>query len=270
MKLAPIITAALSLLVAACGLDATGSTAKEDSYESVVRQADAARKSGDLDTAIPLYGRALQANPQGMEAKLGLGQSYLSLGAGDEAAAQFRDVLARRSGDTVARRGLASALLTMGQPDLAEEQLRVALQADNRDYRALNALGVVLDMKGLHGEAQARYREGLALAPDFQALHNNLGLSLAITSQPQEALAQLVPIANGSGADGRVRQNLAFAYAMAGDMANALQTSRRDLSEAYAQRQLSYFIELKNLPVEGRSAEIRRNPAFFPQSGRGA
>ena len=51
---------------------------------------------------------------------------------------------------------------------------------------------------------------------------------------------------------------------------NALQVSRRDLSEAAAQRQLSYFLQLRNLPVEARSAEIRRNPAFFPQGSRGS
>ncbi len=269
MKLAPIFSATMALLVAACGLDATGSTAKEDSYEAVVRKADEARKSGDLDTAIPLYGRALQSNPEGMEAKLGLGQSYLSLGAGDEAAAQFRDVLAKRGGDPTARRGLASALISMGQPELAESQLQAALQADARDYKSLNAMGIVLDMEGRHAEAQARYRAGVAVAPEFAPLRNNLGLSLAISGQAQEAIAQLAPIAASKEADGRVRQNLAFAYAMAGDMEHSLQISRRDLAEPDAQRQLSYFLQLKSLPVDARSAEIRRNPNFFPQGGRG-
>lgn len=268
MRLAPIFAAGLSLLLAACGLDATGSTAKGDSYDVAVRQADQARRTGDLDTAIPLYGRALQANPEGVEAKLGLGQSYLSLGASDEAAAQFRDVLARRSGDTTARRGLASALISMGQPELAVQQLQAALQADPRDYRALNAMGIVLDMQGRHADAQEKYRQGIAIAPEFMALRNNLGLSLAITGEAQEAIAQLLPLAKSSQADGRVRQNLALAYVMAGDMENALQTSRRDLPEAYAQRQLSYFLQLKSLPVEARSEELRRNPSFFPQSSR--
>ena len=68
------------------------------------------------------------------------------------------------------------------------------------------------------------------------------------------------------GADGRVRQNLAFAYAMAGDLEASLQVSRRDLDEVSAQRQLQYFMQLRALPVELRSAELRRNPNFFPQS----
>jgi Flp pilus assembly protein TadD len=253
MKLSPILSASVALLLAACGTDIFGE-AKGGVYESSVKQADEARKSGDLDAAIPLYGRALEAHPNGIEAKLGLGQAYLSAGLADEAAAQFRDVLDKKAGNQIARRGLALALISMGQPELAERQLEAALLADGRDYRTLNAYGVVLDMMGRHAEAQARYRQGIELAPDYVPLRSNFGLSLAISR----------------AADGRVRQNLAFAYAMNGDLENCLLVSRKDLDEQSAQRQLSYFMQLRSLPVEARSAELRRNPSFFPQSAGGA
>lgn len=268
MKLAPILSAVLALLVAACGANDSGMPGHGDSYTMVLEQANASRKAGDMDTAIPLYGRALEVNPEGREAKLGLGQCYLTIGAAGEAAAMFRDVLAKHGGDTTAMRGLAGALIAQGQAELAEQQAMAALEADGRDYRALNTLGIALDMEGRHAEAQARYREGLALSKDSLSLRSNMALSLAISGQPQEAVALLAPVAASSGSDGRVRQNLAFAYAMAGDMTNALQTSRRDLTEASAQRQLSYFIQLRSLPPEARSAEIRRNPNFFPQSAK--
>jgi Flp pilus assembly protein TadD len=269
MKLAPILSAGLALLMAACGAD-VGEGAKGDSYSASVKQADEARKAGDLDSAIPLYGRALQAKPDGVEAKLGLGQAYLAVGAPDEAAALFRDVLERKASDQMARRGLALALISMGQTDLAERQLEAALLADPRDYRTLNAYGVVLDMQGRHAEAQDRYRQGIELAPDYLPLRNNYGLSLAISGQAPEAIAQLAPLASSRGADGRVRQNLAFAYAMNGDLENCLAVSRRDIDEQSAQRQLQYFMQLRSLPVELRSAELRRNPNFFPQAGGGA
>src|SRR5437868_15292120 len=136
MKLAPILSVGLALVVAGCGADIGAGGGSGDSYASSVKQADEARKAGDLDAAMPLYGRALQAKPDGVEAKLGLGQSYLTIGAPDEAAALFRDVLAQRNSNQVARRGLAAALISMGQPDLAERQLDAALQADSRDYRS--------------------------------------------------------------------------------------------------------------------------------------
>jgi len=267
MKLAPIFSAALMLIAAACtGLDPHP---RGDNYEASVKQGDEARQAGNFDMAIPLYGRALQANPQGIDAKLGLGQSYLSIGASTEAAAQFRDVLAKRDSNLVARRGLATALIGMGQPTLAEEQVALVLQSEPSDYRALNVLGVALDMQGRHAEAQANYRRAIQLAPSYLPTRSNFGLSLAITGPPQEAIAQLAPIATARGSDARVRQNLAFAYAMAGDFENSLQISRRDLDEPSAQRQLYYYMQLKAMPVEQRSLEIRRNPNFMPQSGTG-
>ncbi len=269
MKLAPILSVGLALVVAACGSD-VGGGANGDSYDWSVKQADEARQAGDLSAAVPLYNRALQVNPGGVEAKLGLGQAYLSAGAPDEAAALFRDVLEKKAGNQAARRGLALALISMGQPTLAERQLDAALLADGRDWRTLNAYGVVLDMLGRHAEAQAKYRQGIELAPEGVALRSNFGLSLAISGNSQEAIAQLAPLAQSRAADGRVRQNLAFAYAMGGDFEDCLLVSRKDLDEHSAQRQLAYFMQLRSLPVEARSAELRRNPNFFPQSGSGA
>lgn len=264
MKLARIIGAGLMLLLGAC--EGSPSVTSDDAYAAAVRQADEARAAGNVDSAIPLYDRALQANPQGIEAKLGLGQALLSIGAGDEAAAQFRDVLARHGDDSKARRGLAAALIAMGQPTLAEKQIDLALQANANDYHALNLLGVVLDMQGRHAEAQANYRRGIELAPDDPGLRSNYGLSLAITGQPQAAIAQLAPLASSRRATPRMRQNLAFAYAMAGDLGNALQLCRHDMDELFAQRQLAYYAQLRSLSPEQRSAEFRRNPMFVPQN----
>jgi Flp pilus assembly protein TadD len=261
LQLARILIAGLALLLGACD---SPDISHGDDYQASLRQADEARVAGNVDTAIPLYERALQANPGGIEAKLGLGQALLAIGAGDEAAAQFRDVLARHGSDAGARRGLAAALIAMGQPALAEQQIDQALQANANDYHALNLLGVVLDMQGRHAEAQANYRRGLELAPDDSALHSNYGLSLGITGPPEAAIAQLAPLASSRRATPRMRQNLAFAYAMAGDLSNALQLCRRDMDEIYAQRQLAYYAQLRSLPPEVRSAEFRRNPMFVP------
>ena len=266
MKLAPIISAGLALAVAACGVGGDYAAGRSDSYSASVQQADEARKSGAFGEAVPLYGRALRPSRRCRSQGRVLDSRFLSLGAGNEAAAQFRDVLAKHSGDTVARRGLASALLSMGQASLAVGHLTTVLEADPNDYRAMNAMGIALDMQGQHDEAQARYRQAIALAPDFMALRSNMGLSLAISGRGQEAVAQLAPIATHRGADPRVRQNLAFAYAMAGDPTNALAVSRADVTEASAQRQLAYYLMLKNLPLQARSEEIRHNPNFFPRS----
>jgi Flp pilus assembly protein TadD len=270
MKLARIISAGLMLFLGACDPPAV---THGDSYETSVKSADTARASGNFDNAIPLYQRALQADPRGPDAKLGLGQSLLAIGAGDEAAAQFRDVLTRHKDNEEARRGLAAASISTGQLRVAEDQLGIALQANANDIKAINLLGVVLDMHGRHAEAQANYRRGIELAPGDATLRSNYGLSLAITGPADQAIAQLAPLASSQNATPRMRQNLAFAYAMAGDLGNALQLCRRDMDERYAQRQLGYYAQLRSLPVELRSAEFRRNPMFVPgqlSTGRAA
>src|SRR5438094_8166694 len=127
MMRSPFMIACRALVEAASGTDIGDGGGSGDSYASSFKQANEARKAGELDAAMPLYGRALQAKPDGVEAKLGLGQVYLSVGAPDEAAALFRDVLEKRANDQTARRGLAMALISMGQPDLAERQLEAAL-----------------------------------------------------------------------------------------------------------------------------------------------
>jgi tetratricopeptide (TPR) repeat protein len=150
---------------------------------------------------------------------------------------------------------------------LAVAPVDAALRADPGDYRALNLLGDSLDLQGRHAEAQANYRRGIELAPDYMTLRSNYGLSLAITGPPQEAIAQLAPAAGSARADSRMRQNLAFAFAMAGVMENALQLCRRDLDERNAQRQLAYYMQLRALPPELRSAEFRRNPGLVASRG---
>ena len=119
-------------------------------------------------------------------------------------------------------------------------------------------------MQGRHAEAQANYRRGIELAPGDATLRSNYGLSLAITGPPDAAIAQLAPLASSQNATPRMRQNLAFAFAMAGDLSNALQLCRRDMDERYAQQQLAYYAQLRSLPPEVRSAEFRRNPTFVP------
>jgi hypothetical protein len=54
---------------------------------------------------------------------------------------------------------------------------------------------------------------------------------------------------------------------MAGDLENSLALCRKDLDERYAQRQFSYYMQLRGLPVELRSAEFRRNPGLMAARG---
>ena len=79
--------------------------------------------------------------------------------------------------------------------------------------------------------AQGKRGEALAL---LEAARDALdaadhGLALALAGQPNEAIAMLEPAARQAGADSRVRQNLALAYAFAGDWTAARTVAAQDV-----------------------------------------
>ncbi|TPG59759.1 hypothetical protein EAH89_05900 [Roseomonas nepalensis] len=111
--------------------------------------------------------------------------------------------------------------LAAGDAIRAESLLNDALREGSKDAITLSLLGVSLDMQGKQAQAQARYREALALDPAHAGARNNLALSLALSGRGSDAVVILEPLAGGTGAGGRARHNLAVAYAASGDATRA-------------------------------------------------
>ena len=143
---------AVSALLASCsGQVPTQTEIQQDNLDSrakqLVRVADTTRESGDLANAMQLYARAADMRQDWFVPRLRLGETALSVG-------QYPDAL------------------------LAFESTAQLAPKDNRGH---NGAGVVLDLLGMHDEAQQRYISGMEQAPDNGPLRNNLGLSLALS-----------------------------------------------------------------------------------------
>jgi Flp pilus assembly protein TadD len=67
----------------------------------------------------------------------------------------------------------------------------LAIKIKKDDAASYSGLGVALDMMGQHEEAQKNYRTGIKNSKTPFALRNNLALSLAFTSQFDEAITIL-------------------------------------------------------------------------------
>jgi Flp pilus assembly protein TadD len=104
---------------------------------------------------------------------------------------------------------------------------------------------VALDLQDRHDEAQAAYQAALARRPGMTAAQVNLGLSLALTGATDRALAILRPLATDPAADGRVRQNLAVALALAGDAAGAGKVLAAELPPEKIETALAGYAALK-------------------------
>ena len=70
------------------------------------------------------------------------------------------------------------------------------------------------------------------------------GLALALAGRPEDAVAVLDPAARAPGADARVRQNLALAYALGGDWTNARTVAAQDVPADQLDSRIQQWMQL--------------------------
>jgi Flp pilus assembly protein TadD len=119
-----------------------------------------------------------------------------------------------------------------------------------------NGMGVAHDLLGDAAAAQVAYREGLSDDRSLKLL-NNLGLSLALSGDYDEAIAILEEANGFPTAGSRHRTNLALAYALSGQAGRARAIMAMDTDEVSAQRAQAFYTMLASLPDhESRVAAV--------------
>jgi Flp pilus assembly protein TadD len=156
-------------------------------------------------------------------------------------------VLARDPASPGACRGLGRLLLAT-DPAGAEALFQKAVGQQARDVAALNDMGIARDLQGHHTDAQAAYRQALAVTPDLPAATANLALSLSLSGHAEEGMQLLRPLADSAGAAPRLRYDLAAVATMAGDRQEAASLLRNDMPTAKIEDALNGFAALSPLP----------------------
>lgn len=219
----PVLLLSLLLLASCAGNRDTSFSTRPPGLDV----ADVALANGAPDTALHIAQQALAADPRSVPALVRAANAQAALGRRDQAARTFSQALAIAPDSDDAALGLGRLRLATDPAAASAAFLRVTAR-DPRNVAALIDLGIANDLLGRHGEAQGAYRRALDIEPDRVAASVNLGLSLALSHDPQEALRMLRPIASGSMATPRIRQDLAVALALAGDDAGAAAVLRKD------------------------------------------
>ena len=163
----------------------------DPSKVGMAMRAQAALAANDLATAISLGEAAVEYRPNDASFRALLGNIYLASGRYASAERSYHDAL------------------TLAAPD-PQVVLKYAL--------VQIALGKSQDAVAMLGEAQS------LLDPA------DLGLALALAGRASDAVAVLEPASRLRGADARTRQNLALAYALGGDWAQARIVAQQDLA----------------------------------------
>ncbi|MHA1567734.1 MAG: SPOR domain-containing protein [Alphaproteobacteria bacterium] len=242
----PGLVVGLFLLAACSGPIETQKGEVNEDSASLMRVAASTRAAGDAVAAISLYQRAAKLVPENPEPLIGLGDTLNELGAYREASETWVKALYLVPDNVAALKGYGTALTGLNQPHLALVKFEAAL-ALAPEPGIYNGLGVAHDMLGNADQAQANYRAGLLGAPADLGLVNNLGLSLALSGDYDEAIVLLERAVTLTGVTVRHRQNLALAYGLAGDGARAAQIGRLDLDEQRVRQNLGYYHVLRGM-----------------------
>ncbi len=111
----------------------------------------------------------------------------------------------------------AAIQLELGRYDTAEEYAQQAIVQDGTDYKAYHYLGIALDAKGQHEEAERAFRIGLdnwGQNEDPTPIMNNLALNLASQSYLDEAIEILEKALAVSPNRQEVERNLRIVQAL--------------------------------------------------------
>src|SRR5579863_7258308 len=285
MRLGPLQVALCALLLTGCtvggpqgagdqaGRQAPSAIPGDVATSTVMAIADRVRATGDLNTAITFYRRAIAIDTHNVPAYIGLGETLLAAGYPNEASEAFRSALSEAANESEspdhkshvlgATRGLGLTLIALNQPIPAIEMLNKANMIEP-SARAYGAIGIAEDLLDDADAADKAYKQGLALAPDDLDLLNNYGLSLALHGDFNNAITTLRRVASDSKAGARHRLNLAMALGLAGRSDDAAQVARIDLDERSVKSNLAYYATLRALPAQARATAILRPGAPLP------
>lgn len=145
-----------------------------------------------------------------------LATSLLAVGRTQEAATLLQGVLAARPGDAIAHTNLGLAYQGLGLIDAAVLEYQEAMRLDLTLWDARSNLSTAYVALGRLADAEALWREQLALVPDDRAATLNLALLLERGQRYAEAKELLTPPA-GSEAEALFAPHLARVLVLAGE-----------------------------------------------------
>ena len=238
-----------SMLVAACTASSgkapdVASQSKPDLTHPILNAAAAALEDGDAATAATYYRGVFTRDPDNVAAAIELMRSLRLSGGLDEAQTVAVKALKLKPDDAAVLAEVGKVKLAQGRADDAVKLLIRAVAGDGGDWQLRSALGLAYDRLGDYESADKSYEAALKISPDNAAVLNNFALSRAMANDLVGARGLAQRAIAASGADLRVRQNLALIYALSGNMPKATELTRRDLPPALARQTIDYYREL--------------------------
>jgi Flp pilus assembly protein TadD len=231
--------------LAACDLSPMQSS--PDSEKDPMVAAERLEKNGNLAGAAVLYQQAAAKEDAPPAAYSKLAAVLRKQGRSADAVTVLREALLKKPGNTAIMSQLGYALIASGEPQGAVSVFDELTAIEPANAMHYNGKAVAFDNAGNHVAAQEIYQKAMSLSPDSVPIKNNYAMSLILDKKFDEAIAMLEPIAQKEGSNATVRQNLALAYGLKGDSAQAFTINRKDLTPQQAEENQRFYEQYERL-----------------------
>lgn len=199
--------------------------------EVSARLAQASENSGDLAASERMYLQITKNSGNSKESVLQLANFYSRHNQAPRAVALLEGLQSKTPNDLDIVRAYANSLIRNGDSEKALSVIEQAISANSTNAYLYNSKGVALDKLGKYEEAKASYKKAIELSPDEEIdFKTNLSMSYILSGNYTGAISLLQPLLSDKNATPEIRQNLALAYGLSGDMEKAMRIGSMDLS----------------------------------------
>ncbi|SGZ08380.1 tetratricopeptide repeat protein [Moritella viscosa] len=212
--------------------------------------AEIAMTGGRPDSAVEIYRRLIEASPNDIQLLYLLGRAYNQVGEHDlalhylaKASSENRLAGHAERGDILRETGRVQ--LAQGQTDQAVIMLQQARELLPEDAIIQNSLGICYSLYKKYDLARSAFTAALAIEPGSLEYRNNLALGWILDDKPQKGIDVLYPTYLRGKSTAKIRQNLALAFAMKGDIEAAKEIAKDDLTKAELANNVAYYTEWK-------------------------
>ncbi|MGH9816761.1 MAG: tetratricopeptide repeat protein [Candidatus Acidiferrales bacterium] len=181
------IAQTIGIVSTVAGAPAIPESAKTDELHEAGRTALSA---GNFQTAVDLFRRTVEKDPQHKWAWNNLGRAHLTLRQFGEAEAAFRKQIELNPYDEYAYNNLGRALMLQQKYDLAAAAFLKQIEVNPLDKWAHANLGQMYREQGKYEEALGPLERAVVITPEAAALHVGLGQVYLKTGKPDLALAE--------------------------------------------------------------------------------
>lgn len=178
----PIGLAGAIALAMAAGVGMSNTAVAKSTPDKTAAEAQKALAKGDVEKAISLAEAVVAANPREPAYRSLLGQAYLRAGRFESAATAFNDAM--KLGDNSAKTALSLALANIGA---GRPQEAIAILNDWRDAIPAADLGLAYALAGETGRGVAILSDALRSGDNSPKLRQNLAYAFALDGRWREA-----------------------------------------------------------------------------------